>query len=761
MKMGVPSLGKKKKTHEAKKVKVEEYEDKLIEYLTSPSMIIQHPKDVQISKYHQVICAINYPRLVDPGWLTRLVEMNLDFDLSIHMVPYHVDSTIKLLENEIKKQKTDLYALEISGKLIPQALIQQHQDTMALLNLVQEGTEKMFDMSLYIDVKAYEKEELDKTAKQVLSTMNAIMIIPKIPALNMMSALKSTLPIAKDEIKITRNITSSAAAACFPFAITSLESHTGGVLIGFNEINSIPIIIDPFELSNPNILVLGTSGGGKSFGIKLFIMRELMEGIDINVIDPQGEYTDLVQTFDGKVIRIAPDSKSVINPFDLLEQTLDEKKLSLLAFFRVLLGELTEAQVAILDEAIEHVYEDKGITDDPKTWSSTPPLLEDLYNEVLPLTRSSKEMIYKPAWAIVNRMKAYVFGPMRFLNQHTRMDIGRKIVAFDIKDAPDIGKGVIMFSILEYVYTQMKKSKSRKILVIDEAWTVLSAGEQAEYVLRIVKTCRKFNLGLVMITQDVEDVLTSRAGRAVLTNTATKLLLKQDVAVVDQIVEQFNLNTAEQRFLSIATMGRALLIAENTRIPIFIQASPEEYRLITTRPDEMIEKQPIVEKPEGEDIPQEFDLSRKIQLKGILSDNQIQFLEKRGFDEVRVTTLDGKPELFLIANDTGETDEHFVLQELVFEEVKKYTDQVLKHNTKLPDVTFETSDGRFCAIEISAGVGTKAGMEDIKGKINVLNKYDEFFIVSDDVSLQRDFSQRLAIEIIPRNDVPQKVASYF
>ena len=760
----IPFIGKKgDKTQEkkAKKINVKEYEDKLIEYLTSPSMIIHHPKDVQINKYHQVICAINYPRLVDPGWLTRLVEINLDFDLAIHITPYQVDSTIKLLENEIKKQKTDLYALEISGKLIPQALIQQHQDTMALLNLVQEGTEKMYDMSLYLDVKAYTKEELEKSAKQVMSTMNAIMIIPKIPALQMLSALKSTLPIAKDEIKITRNITSSAAAACFPFAITSLEAHTSGILLGFNEINSIPIIIDPFELSNPNILVLGTSGGGKSFGIKLFIMRELMEGTDINIIDPQSEYGDLVNTFDGKVIRICPDSTSVINPFDLFDQSLDEKKLSLLAFFRVLLGELTEAQVAILDEAIDHVYEDKGIMQDPKTWGSTPPVLEDLYNEVLPLTRSSKEMIYKPAWAIVNRMKAYVFGPMRFMNQLTRMDIDKRIVSFDIRDAPDVGKGVIMFGVLEYVYTQMKKSKSRKILVIDEAWTVLSAGEQAEYVLKIVKTCRKFNLGLVMITQDVEDVLNSRAGRAVLTNTATKLLLKQDVSVIEQIVEQFSLNSAEQRFLSIATMGRALLIAENTRIPIFIQASPEEYRLITSKPDDLIGRPfEVIEKPEGVEVPTEFDLSKKVQLKSMLSDDQIAFLEKREFDEVRILTLEGKSELFLVVNDSGETDEHFIIQQLLLDEIKNYTDQVLIHHTKLPDVTFEGPDGRMVAIEVTAGVGTKAAVEDVKEKMKILKKYDEYFIVSDDVTFQRDYTTQLG-EIIPRTDLPGKIASYF
>jgi hypothetical protein len=478
-------------------------------------------------------------------------------------------------------------------------------------------------------------------------------------------------------------------------------------------------------------------------------------------VDPQAEYTDLIQVFGGKVIKISPGSDSIINPFDLLDQTLDEKKLSLLAFFRVLLGELTEAEAAILDDAMDHIYEDKGITSDPKTWNKEPPVLEDLYNEVLPLTRSTKEIIYKPAMAIVNRLKSYVFGPMRFLNQQTKISIDNRMISFDIRDAPEVGKGVIMFLILEYVYTQMKKSKTRKMLVIDEAWTVLSAGDQSEYILKIVKTCRKFNLSLVMLTQDVEDVLQSRAGRAVLTNTATKILMRQDTSIVDQVIDQFNLNRAEQQFMSIATMGRALLIAETTRVPIYIQASPEEYRLITTRPDELLLKPPTIIQPQGVDVVKELDVNKRVQLKSILSDDQIKYLTKRDFEEVRVKTLDGVSELFMIYNDSNNTDEHFVLQNLVMEEIKKYTDQVLIHNTKLPDVTFETGDGRMVGVEIVAGLGTKKAVEQIKSKLTVLSKYDDHFIVSDDPLLSKEIGESGGFVVVPRNDVQSKIASYF
>ncbi|MFH1125778.1 MAG: ATP-binding protein [Candidatus Altiarchaeota archaeon] len=754
-------MADKDKDSGGKKGAYSDYEDHLIEYLTSPSTIIQKPTEVEIEKHHQIIAAINYPRVVDPGWLTRLIEMNLDFDLSMHISPYSVATIVSMLENELKKQKTDIYALESEGKIVPQALIQQHEDTQALLQLIQEGSEKMFDMSLYIDAKGFSEEDMEKTSKVIRNTMNSLMIVPKIPSYQMLPGLKAVLPIADDQLKVTRNITSSAAAACFPFAITSFETHATGILIGFNAINSIPIIIDPFELSNPNMLVLGTSGGGKSYAIKLILMREFMEGVDINVIDPQGEYTDLIKTFNGQVIKIAPESDSIINPFDLMDQNLDEKKLSLLAFFRVMLGELSEPQRAILDDTIDRTYEEKGITKEPKTWSKEPPLLEDLYNEVLPLTRSTKEIIYRPAMSIVNSLKTYVFGPMRFMNQQTKINMNNRMISFDIRDAPDVGKGVLMFLILEYVYTQMKKSKTRKMLVIDEAWTILSSGEQSEYILRLVKTCRKFNLSLVMITQDVEDVLSSRAGRAVLTNTATKLLIKQDTSILEEIVKQFNLNEAEKRFMKIATSGRALLIAETARIPIYIHASPEEHRIITTRPDELVAREDFeIKKPEGKEVYREFNLNLPIHRKLDLTDDQLRQLEVRDFAEVRMRNLVGESDLFLIRNESEDTDEHFVLQQLILDEIKKYTSKGLVHHTKLPDITFEAPNGKMVAIEVETEVGLKRSLENMEEKLNVMKKYDNYFFVVENPTIVQEYKEKFGT-MIPRTEVPRKISSYF
>ncbi|OYT54785.1 MAG: hypothetical protein B6U72_01580 [Candidatus Altiarchaeales archaeon ex4484_2] len=758
--LNLPFIGgkKKKKSGGAEGGYSSKYQSKLLEYLTSPSKIIQHVDDVQIEKHHRIISAVSWPRLVEAGWLTRLVEMNLDFDLSMHLVPYEIEKTIKMLENELKKQKTDLFGLEAEGKIVPQSLIQKHKDTKALLESIQGGTEKMFGISLYIDAKHYEKKKLDDVSRRIEDKMASLMITPKVPSFQMYKALRSTLPVLDDQLKITRDITSSATSACFPFVMSSLESKAGGVLLGFNTINDIPIIIDPFKVSNPNILVLGTSGGGKSYCIKLYLMREFLEGVDINVIDPQAEYTDFAKTFSGKTVEIAPGSDTVLNPFDLLEQTLDEKKLSLLSFFRVLMGEMDEGERAVLDDCIDATYDGIGITKDPKTWSKRPPIIGDLYDQVLPLTKSDKDIIYRPSMKIANRLKSYVTGPLRFINQQTKINMDNRVITFNIKDTPDVGKGTMMFLLLEFIYSEMKKSRKRKILVVDEAWTVLSAGDEGDYILRIVKTCRKFNLGLVMITQDVEDVLTSRAGRAVLSNTATKILMKQDPSIIHDLTDRFRLNEKEQRFLQTAGIGNALLILGPMRAPIRIKASPEEHRIITTNPDELLEMvhEAKVMEVKREGVP-DLDITKLLQRKINLSNEQIDALVKIGFHEVRFKNLSGTSELFIILNETGYTDERFVLQELIKEEISKYTSKVMIHYTDLADISFESIDHKMIGIEVVAEPTPDMDERMINKQLPILQKYDEYFIVA-----AKGETQRLEGygRIYARDDVPKLVMSY-
>jgi len=288
---------------------------------------------------------------------------------------------------------------------------------------------------------------------------------------------------------------------------------------------------------------------------------------------------------------------------------------------------------------------------------------------------------------------------------------------------------------------------------------VLSAGEEGEYILRLVKTCRKFNLSLTMITQDVEDVLTSRAGRAVMANTATKLLLKQDTTVVDEISERFHLNETETRQMRSASTGDALLIAGTLRVPIRIQASPEENKLITTKPDELLD---MVRKTRGPEVEREMvaelDIKKAVQEKTAFTNEQIKTLMDVGFNEVRVSNLEGTSKLYMIKNETEDTDEHFVIQNIVRNGIKKYTDKVLIHHTKMPDITFEAADGKIVAVEIVADISLKRNIESIEEKINILRKYDDYFFIVGDPKLVKYESFG---EILTRTQVPAKINSYF
>ena len=767
--MNIPFFGKKKGIARA-----ETREDKFLEYLIAPPSIMVGRNEIKIEKYHRILAAIGYPRLVEPGWLTRLLEMNVDFDLSIHIAPYPIETTIALLSNELKKQKTDIYALKQKGKIIPQVLINQHHDTLKLLEEIQKGTEKMFDIAIYVDVKEYDKKNLDHVSDRVKAIMNSLMIVPKLASLQMKAGLQSVLPIQNDSLKLERNITSSAAAACFPFATTSLQASLTGIMLGFNQLNNIPIIIDPYKLSNPNMLILGTSGGGKSYTVKLMIMREFLRGVDINIIDPQAEYSDLVTVFGGRVIRMAADSNNVLNPLDLMDQTFDEKILSLLAFFRVMMGRVTEEQQAILDDAIKKAYEGKGITDEPATWKNEPPLLEDIYNEVLPLTKSEREVVSKPALGIINRIKIYVHGPLRLMNQHTKIELDNRLISFDIRDIPDVGKGTMMFLILEYVYKKMKGTKQRKILVIDEAWTVLAAAEEAEYVMRIVKTSRKFNLALTLITQDVEDLVNTHAGRAVLANTATKILARQDTTVIASIVKEFHLSEPEKIFLSTAQVGNALLLAQNTRVPMYIMASADEDRIITTNPDELMQMDRKKKQMELAQVKREekaepkteemleigIDPSKRVHFKDLLTDRQLEVLENSDFDEVYFPALDDTRERFLIRNDTGDDNYHYVLHHLIYEEVIKYTDDAYLNYELLPEVTFKTPDNKLIAIEIEADEKFTYDESQIETKKRMLAKYDDYFFAVADDELIDEYIKQFQ-DAISRTAVKKRIASYF
>jgi conjugal transfer ATP-binding protein TraC len=684
--------------------------------------------------YRRIIYASGYPRSVELGFLDKIVSSLADFNLSIHITPKPIDQTLIGLNRELQKQKADLYTMGSKGISNPSLEI-QNKDTRYVLEELQKGKERLFDISLYVACKASTLEELDLLTKKVESELNSLMIIPKIPNLRMLQGLKSCLPLGRDFLKETRNITTEALSAFFPFTSQFLEVDEEGVWIGNNN-TGLPIIKDIFKLPNPNGLVLAQSGGGKSYFCKLLITRYLLNGTKTMIIDPQGEYKALVSYFGGQRIEITRESDTIINPLDLMGHDYVEKRLSLIDLMQVMLGKLTESQQSFIDKAISEAYERKGINEDPRTWDKTPPILSDVLDCLNRYEKKATQMEISIIRSLINKLDMYVSGVFSFMNKHTNINFDNNLVCFDIGNMPKQVKPAVMFMVLDYVYMKMKTDLSKKILLIDEAWSLLGRTEDASYIFEIVKTCRKFNLGLLLINQEVEGLLQSKAGKSVLANSAYTLLMRQKPAVIKDICHAFHLSTAEKQHLLTCGVGEGLLIMEDDHSKIKIKASPEEHKVITTNPNELKDREQAEE--ESERLEQKPTKEVKITLEdnfgcyesSKLNKEEKEYLLRKGYKISEQRSLTSKKKLkYFIKPSFNETDRHF----FTIHDIKIYLEnkgiKVKTFITKKPDITFE-KDGKKWAIEVETGGKIKKDPKMIREKVDQLNKdYDVWAFV--------------------------------
>ncbi|MEK6922145.1 MAG: DUF87 domain-containing protein, partial [Nanoarchaeota archaeon] len=499
------------------------------------------------------------------------------------------------LNRELQKQQADLYADSKKGILNPSLDI-KFASTRKVLEDLQKGKQKLFHVSLYIMCKGATKKEVDVLAKKVKADLDGLMIQNSQPTFQMVDAYASMLPLAKNPLNIKQNIHTQGLSAFFPFSSPFLDIEHDGILLGLNK-NKIPYIKNLFGLTNANGIVLATSGAGKSYFTKLLMSRMFMNDCDVIIIDPQGEYLGITEHYKGETITISKDSNTMINPLDLMGHEYLEKRLSLMDIFHIMFGDLTEVQKSILDKAIDLTYGRKGINAKKISPNSAPPKMEDLFQEMKNLERKCAAQERVTYRALLNRLRMYTEGGVfSFLNKETNINFSNNFVCFNIGNMPKQVKPVVMYLVLDFVYMRMKKSLKRKLLVIDEAWAMLQTAEESSYIFEIVKTCRKYNLGLLMITQDVADLVGSRAGHAVLANTSYTFLLRQKPAVIDNVKKTFNLSAAEREYLMCAEKGSGILILENEHQELQVIASEQEHDLVTTNPDEMRKK---TEKKEG------------------------------------------------------------------------------------------------------------------------------------------------------------------
>ena len=547
--------------------------------IIAPSFVDVDFSSITIDKHHYTtLFVVGYPRYVGPNWMNALITF--DHPLFISMFIYPTQSKIVLddLKRKIGEMEATVESQVRAGKVVDPTVQVTLDDALSLQAEIAKGAERFFQFGLYITIPAATAEELESTTKEVMSVLSSLLIISKRGALEAEEGFKSTLPLFMDRLAVWRNMDTSSLAMTFPF-ITSSLSEDRGILYGVNQSDSSLVIFDRFSLENANMVVLGKSGGGKSFMVKLDVMRQLMIGIDVIIVDPENEYQNVCRKFGGEFVQFSLSSPIRINPFDLPvgqeeEDALATNILSLHTLMTVIMGELSPEEDALLDKALVMTYQQKGITQDPITHQSEPPLMEDLYKVLLGMEQEASQ-------AMAFRFEKFIKGSASgIFNSQSNFEFKNKLTVFGIRDLEENLRPVAMYVVLDYIWTKVRHEKKQRELIIDEAWYLIRQKETAEYIFNFVKRARKYGLGLTTITQDVEDFLGTNEGKAIITNSSMQLLLKQSPVAIDKLADIFYLTSGEKHFLLSGGVGEGLLFAGPAHVAMQVIAAPHEKEII-------------------------------------------------------------------------------------------------------------------------------------------------------------------------------------
>jgi conjugal transfer ATP-binding protein TraC len=530
-----------------------------------------------------------YPRYLQTDWLSPVINFDFTMDVSMHIYPLSTEDMMKKLKIEVGQIESRINIDENNSKPRDPMLLTAWEDVETLRDLLQKGETKLFHFGLYFTIYAKTKDELEENTKKLESALNSQLVLTKQANLQQEAGLNSCLPFAQDQLIITQNLDTMALSTTFPFVSSTLTSDSG-ILYGANMNNNSLIIFDRFELENANTLVLAKSGAGKSFAVKLELLRSLYLDTEVIVIDPENEYKSFCDTVGGSHFNISISSEQRINPFDLPiisegEESRDVLKSNIIALhglLRIMLGKISATEDDIIDKALIETYASKGITSDPGTHHLKPPTMQDL-QKVLVSVNGGNELAIK--------LRKFTAGSYSgLLNNHTNIDLNNKFMVFSTRDLEDEIRPIAMYMILNFIWGKVKSYKRKRILVVDEAWYLLKYDDSANFLFSIAKRARKYYLGLTTITQDVEDFLKSPYGKPIVTNSSLALLLKQHPAAVDAVVSTFKLTNAEKYHLLNCGVGQGLFFAGTNHVAIDILASTDEEALLTTKPKESNKK---------------------------------------------------------------------------------------------------------------------------------------------------------------------------
>ncbi|TAL19017.1 DUF87 domain-containing protein [Patescibacteria group bacterium] len=539
--------------------------------------------------YVRTIFVVSYPRYISVGWFTPIINMNTMLDVAMFFYPVRADIILK----QLKKKAGTLEAQILSDaeKGAPRDPLRETalRDVEKLRDDLTTGVEHFFQFALYVTLYSKDKNQLDKLSEEIEVAFGSKLIYSKRVFFQAEQGFNSTVPVGNDELLVTFNMNSSPIASSFPFTSADLTSDNG-ILYGINRHNNSLILFDRFSLQNANAVVFATSGAGKSFAVKLEVLRSLMLGTEVIIIDPEMEYKYLSDAVGGTYINISLASDAKINPYDLprpvgeavsVEDIIRSAVITLKGLLKLMLGKFTTEEDALVDRALLETYAKKDIVPGVDLARVEAPIMQD-FQEILEGMEGSGDL--------VKRLLKYTEGTFAGLfNSPTNVDMRNPLVVFSVRDLEDELRPLAIYSIVNYIWNVVRSERKRRILVIDEAWWLMQSEDSAKFIFALVKRCRKYYLGVTTITQDVNDFLLNPYGKAIVTNSSLQMLFKQSPAAIDLVAQTFLLTQGEKYLLLESGVGEGIFFAGQKHAAIKVVASYTEEQLITSDPKQLLE----------------------------------------------------------------------------------------------------------------------------------------------------------------------------
>ncbi len=559
--------------------------------LIAPAAIKINPRYILVGDtLAQTIFIVAYPRYLHSNWFSPIINIDMPLDISMFIHPIDTYDILKTLRKNATRIESQINIEQEKGMIRDPAMETAISDIGDLRDKLQQGTEKFFRFGIYITAYGKTEKELNELTRSIEAILEAQLVYIKPAVFKAEQGFNSTLPLANDELDIGTSMNSAPLSTTFPFISSTLSSNTG-ILFGVNRHNNSLIIFDRFKMENANMVVFAKSGAGKSYTIKLEILRSLMLGTDVIVIDPENEYKHLAETVGGTFLKISLNSNNHLNPFDLPRIREDEDPedvfrnniASLLGLSHLMLGNITPEEDSILDQAIRETYAIHDITlqcDFNALTKKDYPTMSDLY-QILRNMEGGKNLAI--------RMKKYTEGVFSgFLNNTSNIKVNSSMMVFNIRDMEEELRPIAMYIVMQFIWNEMRTTLKKRLVLVDEAWVMMKYDDAASFMFGIAKRCRKYYTGLTTITQDVNDFLASRYGKAIVTNSSIQLLLKQSPAAIDVISETFYLTDQERFLLLESNVGEGIFFAGTKHVAIKVVASYSEDQIITTDPAQLL-----------------------------------------------------------------------------------------------------------------------------------------------------------------------------